>query len=88
MAPREVAHRADQNRRDSFPLPPAVDDRDERREDVRLRPGAATEPRFEQLVYSTRQRVRGTRRDRSAVADENVALVVPQHELRLRQLLA
>lgn len=77
----------DEERRQSLPLPSPVDDSDERRQGVRLRPGAATEPRLEQVVDPARQRLRGAGRNRPGVADDGVALVVPQHELKLGQLV-
>ena len=88
VAAREVAHRADQERREPLALAFPVDDRHGRRQDVRLRPVAVAEPRLEHVVHTGGQPVCGPRGNRAAVADDNVALLVPQHELQLRQLRA
>ncbi len=82
----EAAHRLDEMRREALALAAAVDHGDHRGEDVGLRPSTLPEPRLEHVVDSARQALCDTRGEGARMADDGVALLVPEHELQLGQL--
>ena len=82
----EAAHRLDELRRETLTLAAAVDHGDHRGEDVGLRPSALAEPRLEHVVDPTREPFGHPRGNGARMADDGVALLVPEHELQLGQL--
>ena len=82
----EAAHRLDELRRETLALAAAVDHGDHRREHVGLRPSALAEPRLEHVVDPARQALGHPRGNGPRMADDGVALLVPEHELQLGQL--